>query len=141
MTKDTLIALAKSVAAHHLLDPVLVCAIIEQESGWNEVAYRYEPAFQMRYVAGLGLDPVETYNRSCSYGLMQLMGQCAREMGFTASLTDLFEPEVNLDYGCRHFAAKLQHADGDKWKALLLWNGGSAHGYPGEVLDRMERYR
>jgi soluble lytic murein transglycosylase-like protein len=38
-TNDQLIALAKQVAARHGLDPVLVCAVIEQESGWDRASF------------------------------------------------------------------------------------------------------
>ena len=46
-----LLTLARQAAADHGLDPVLVCAVIEQESGWNTWSMRYEPAFFARYVA------------------------------------------------------------------------------------------
>src|ERR1700735_1296507 len=79
-----LIALARTAAAQHSLDPALVCAIVEQESAWDPHAIRYEPAFRTRYVAPLGLAPTEEVARSMSWGLMQVMGQVAREHGFTA---------------------------------------------------------
>jgi soluble lytic murein transglycosylase-like protein len=40
-----LVTLARKVAAAQSLDPGLVCAVVEQESGWNPWAMRYEPAF------------------------------------------------------------------------------------------------
>ena len=45
-----LVALAHDAAGAHALWPELVCAIIEQESGWNRWAARYEPAFYKRYI-------------------------------------------------------------------------------------------
>jgi len=83
-----IIHLARSIAAAHALDPALVCAVIEQESAWNPWAVRYEPGFLSRYVAPLytagKLSATETYTRSMSWGLMQVMGQVAREFGFAA---------------------------------------------------------
>ena len=78
-------SLAKPAAAPWF-DPALVCAIVEQESSWNTWAMRYEPAFFAKYVAGLytnnKITASEAYARGFSWGLMQVMGQVAREMGF-----------------------------------------------------------
>ncbi|MFZ0821749.1 MAG: transglycosylase SLT domain-containing protein [Candidatus Acidiferrales bacterium] len=85
-TRDSFIALARAAAAAHSLDPALVCAVVEQESAWNPWAIRYEPGFLARYVAPLftagKLSTTEAYARSFSWGLMQVMGQVAREHGF-----------------------------------------------------------
>ncbi len=104
----TLLALARDAAARNALDPALVCAIVEQESAWNSFAMRYEPAFRARYVAPLGLPITEEVARSTSWGLLQVMGQVARENGFDGTfLSALCEPAVGLDCGCRVLAAKL----------------------------------
>ncbi len=42
MTKDELVALARTIALAHGLRPDLVCAIVEQESSWRTYAVRYE---------------------------------------------------------------------------------------------------
>ena len=44
------LALAKKWATKYGLDPLIVCAVIEQESGWNPWASRFEPAFEQRYI-------------------------------------------------------------------------------------------
>src|SRR5580692_9066457 len=96
-----LLALARTAAEKHMLDPALVCAVVEQESGWDTHAIRYEPGFRTRYVAPLALPPSEEIARSISWGLMQLMGQVAREHGFTGKfLSALCDPAVGLDLGC-----------------------------------------
>jgi soluble lytic murein transglycosylase-like protein len=137
-----LIALAHTIASQHALDPALVCAIAEQESSWDTHAIRYEPAFRSRYVAPLGLPLTEEVARSISWGLMQVMGQSARERGFTAKyLSGLCDPADGLAIGCVLFAAKLAQASGDIPRALVLWNGGSNSGYASEVLARVTNYR
>jgi soluble lytic murein transglycosylase-like protein len=99
-----LVALASRAAGAHALWPELVCAIVEQESAWNPWALRYEPAFYERYIApfltarrldrpdsrlaaltspGIPDDPTESRARAFSWGLMQVIGQVAREHGFT----------------------------------------------------------
>jgi len=95
--KQTLIDLAKQTAAKYGLDPNIVCAVIEQESGWNPSAIRYEPAFMTKYVAPLytagKVTATEAYARSFSWGLMQIMGQVAREEGFDGEyLAQLCDP-------------------------------------------------
>ena len=45
------LVLAQRAAEAEGLDAALVCAVVEQESGWNPWAMRYEPAFFAKYVA------------------------------------------------------------------------------------------
>src|SRR5580692_1872028 len=137
-----LLALARVAATKHALDPTLVCAIIEQESGWEPYAMRYEPSFRSRYVAPLGLPPTEEITRSISWGLMQVMGQVAREHGFTAkSLAALCDPATGLAIGCAVFAAKLRTSTNNAEHALALWNGGANTSYAARVLARVAHYQ
>ena len=102
------ISLARTIAAAHALDPALVCAVIEQESAWDAHAIRYEPAFRTRYVAPLGLPPTEEVARSISWGLMQVMGQVAREHKFAAKfLSALCDPAVGIEIGCIVLVSKF----------------------------------
>jgi len=137
-----LIALARAAAERHALDPALVCAVVEQESAWDAHAIRYEPAFRTRYVAPLGLPPTEEVARSISWGLMQVMGQVAREHGFTGKfLSALCDPAAGLDVGCAVLAVKVSSADGEIARALTLWNGGANPDYAPQVLARIASYR
>jgi len=138
--------LARSVANRHQLWPELILAIIEQESSFNPWAIRYEHAFFQKYILPQWVNSklpniTEAQARAFSWGLMQVMGQVAREHGFQgAFLAELCDPAVGLEVGCRVLAAKLA-ADGNVTKALLLWNGGSNPGYPQQVLARAEKYK
>jgi soluble lytic murein transglycosylase-like protein len=139
------IELARRIAAQHGLEPALVCAVIEQESGWNPWAVRYEPAFLSRYVAPqytVGkFSATEAYTRSMSWGLMQVMGQVAREVGFAGkSLSELCDPATGIEVGCVVLASKLARARADVSAALLAWNGGANSNYPAEVLARIPNY-
>jgi soluble lytic murein transglycosylase-like protein len=133
--------LATSLATIHALKPALVCAVIEQESAWNPWAIRYEPAFFARYEVPLHLSETESRARAFSWGLMQVMGQVAREHGYTDDLAKLCDPETGIAVGCTVLAHKLATAQGDVSKALLLWNGGSNTAYPAQVLARVPRYQ
>ena len=140
-----IIALARRIGVSHGIEPQLVCAVIEQESAWNSWAVRYEPAFLSRYVAPLyttgKLSATEAYTRAMSWGLMQVMGQVAREHGFAEpSLAELCDPATGVEFGCRILAARLARSKGDVPAALLAWNGGSDTNYAAEVLARKKNY-
>jgi soluble lytic murein transglycosylase-like protein len=127
------------------LNPALICAIIEQESGFNPWAIRYEPLFFSHYIQPLLNDGkvhsmTEATARATSWGLMQLMGQCARELGYTEPPGMLLEVDTNLFWGMRHWRHKLSVANGDVERALLLWNGGGNPNYPHEVLARLGKF-
>jgi soluble lytic murein transglycosylase-like protein len=140
-----MILLARRIACEHGLEPALVCAVIEQESAWNPWAVRYEPGFLSRYVAPLytagKLSATEAYTRSMSWGLMQVMGQVARENGFSQpSLAELCDPNIGIEFGCRILAVRMARAKGDARAALLAWNGGANLNYPAEALARKRNY-
>jgi Transglycosylase SLT domain len=144
MTKQELVSLAQQIAATHALQPELVCAVCEQESNWDTWATRYEPGFLSRYVAPLftnnKIDATEAHCRAMSWGLMQVMGQTAREHGFRGRfLSALCDPEAGLAIGCAVLAHRLATA-ADAPSALLLWNGGADSEYPAQVLNRMAHY-
>ena len=140
-----LITLARKAASAHSLDPALVCAVVEQESNWNPWALRYEPTFFSKYVAALytnnKITATEAYARGFSWGLMQVMGQVAREFGFDALfLSALCDPEQGLAVGCKVLRKKLDAMAGDSTRALLAWNGGGNPNYAAQVLARRAHY-
>jgi soluble lytic murein transglycosylase-like protein len=137
--------LARDTAEKFGLDPNLICALVEQESGWNTYAIRYEPHFYDRYILPLLKDlvmtPTEATSRAFSWGLLQCMGQTLRETGFKGRFhSELLKPEVGLEWGCRVFKKKLERAAGDVKKALLYWNGGGRLEYVDEVLAKVKHY-
>jgi soluble lytic murein transglycosylase-like protein len=144
MNKQQLIDLAEMAAQAHGLDPVLVKAVCHHESGnWNPWAIRYEPAFYERYIHSMSTLKSETEKRgrAFSYGLTQIMGQTAREFGFGGDyLTELLDPRINLEYGCRKLARCLKNTNGDMRKALLQYNGGGNLAYPDIVMRLMKQY-
>lgn len=138
-------ALARKAATAQALDPALVCAIVEQESAWNTWAIRFEPAFFSKYVASLytnnKVTATEAYARGFSWGLMQVMGQVARETGFDAPfLAALCDPEQGLAIGCKVLRKKFDAMAGDTTRGLLAWNGGGNPAYPSQVLARRPQY-
>lgn len=143
-TPSPFIVLAKQIATEHELDPILVCAVIEQESSWDPWAIRYEPGFLHKYVAPLytagQFSVTEAYTRSMSWGLGQVMGQTARELGFDRPcLTELCDPEIGIEFLCRKLK-KCFAKTSDPTIALLAYNGGSNPQYAVEVLPRQQKY-
>ena len=138
---SALVALARTIAVQQGLSPSLVCAVIEQESAWNPHAMRYEPTFRTRYVAPLRLPATEEIARSISWGLMQVMGQVARENGFVERfLPVLCDPVIGIRTGCVVLEKKIAAASGDISRGLGYWNGGANQDYASQVLARVPRY-
>lgn len=144
-SKDELVLAARAAAAKWNLPPDIVCGIVERETTWNPWASRYEPKFYDAYIYPLWLrgivkDITEAQHRSTSWGLMQVMGQVAREMRFSGDLPSLCDPAIGLDYGCQLFAKKLS-ANASLTLALASYNGGANPHYAAEVLDLSIKYQ
>lgn len=136
-----LIVIAKRVAVARGLDPSLICAMCEQESAWDAWAYRWEPAFYAKYIVPLNLtDHTEATMRATSWGLLQVMGQVAYEHGFRGFYSQLCDPEIGIQVGCKVLKAKIDRAGGDVRKGVLAYNGGGRPQYVDEVFSRMSRY-
>lgn len=118
------------------LDPLLVCALVLQESSANTDAFRHERLFWNRYLKRLPEWTNENPRRvSSSYGLMQIMYSTAVERGLARTVPPerLFEPEVGLEFGCRQLKHCFEWQDArfpgaapqDKQLAgLASYNGG-----------------
>lgn len=115
----------EAVASVHQLDPDLLEALVLQESGGMADAFRYEPGFFERYLAGnSAYDGAIPRRVSSSYGLTQIMYPTAQTLGYDGPPEMLFVPLVNLDYGARYLRKLLDRYEGDTRKALAAYNGG-----------------
>jgi hypothetical protein len=148
-----LVAAIKDASARHGLKPVLVAAVVEQESGGQQWATRHEPNYIWLWPAGGPVTPprgvsysTEVNQQRTSWGLMQVMGAVARERGcrepFLACLCD---PALGLEYGCRHLLWLRQRFGYPPDSELLAaYNAGSpaskaGQQYATEVLSRVPR--
>ena len=136
MSDSNYASLIERTAAQYRLPAELVRAVIRVESAGSTFAVRYEPGFFDRYVIGKGHKrfgscsrDTEERARATSYGLMQVMGQVAREEGFIGEfLTELCDPAVGIDFGCRHLArhARTFTTPDYGWDAVCAaYNGGA----------------
>lgn len=103
----------KAKAAIHGVPYPLVQAVIGRESQFKPDAYRGEPQKQ-----------------DGSIGLMQILYNTARDMGYTgpvgsaASLTGLYEPATNIEYGTRYLSQQYRLAGNSAAGAASAYNGG-----------------
>lgn len=97
-TAADLRALATAAARRHGLDPDLVLAVVQVESGFRPDAVSPKGA----------------------QGLMQLMPGTANALG----VADPLDPGQNLDGGARHLGALVNRYDGDLTRALAAYNAG-----------------
>lgn len=112
------------------IDPKLMASIIWMESGGDNWASRYEPNWHWF----LNVDEwakktkvtseTERMHQATSWGLMQVMGTVAREMGWNDHLPKLCSKQVNLEIGCQKFKSLVDRF-GTTEKAIAAYNAGS----------------
>ncbi|HJZ64249.1 MAG TPA: lytic transglycosylase domain-containing protein, partial [Candidatus Acidoferrum sp.] len=98
LDRDGAEALVKEAAERHRIDPALIRAVIQTESGWNAAAV----------------------SRKGAVGLMQLVPSTAQRYG----VKDLFSPKQNVDAGVRYLKALLERYNGNLDLALAAYNAG-----------------
>lgn len=130
------------IANAYGFDPRLVAAVVWTESRGKADAFRHEPKFWTRYMAGKAeFAQCHPRRHSSSYGLMQPMWVVAKEMGFTGEPELLFVPQTNLHYGCkilqdrRQWAANF-HVPPERQRLAMLaaYNGGKGGNAPTSQL-------
>lgn len=151
MFSDTV--LLQSTAARHGLSPLVVAAVVQVESEGNPYAWNPEPHYRWfwdvrrnapfrtlsqaeienetpprDFPALVGDRDQEWWAQQASWGLMQVMGAVARELGYTRKyLTQLTDPEDSLEYGCRKLVQlKGKHIQAHGWHGVFAaYNAGS----------------
>lgn len=146
-------------AARYGLAPSIVAGVCWQESGGsyaradgscNPYAIRPEPGFWHRYLPAItkfvAASPSQRDDRwfkfpdiySCSYGLMQVLYQVARERGFDPVFPhELADPDLGIKAGCAQlrFCIDQSSVRGDTAIAgLLRYNGGGDPDYARKVI-------
>ena len=105
----------------------LVSAIIKVESSGDTNAIRYEDHYKWFYKpeSYKGHKDTERIAQKTSWGLMQVMGAVARELGFKGRfLSELLIPELGIEYGCKQL--KRQYNRYGNWQdAISAYNQGN----------------
>lgn len=127
--------LIKKFAVEFSLDPNLIKAFILTESGADPFRNRLEISYWKNnrycrpelYAAKLGItSDTEKVNQSMSWGLMQIMGVVAREVGYKDHLTKLCEPEIGLRISLTKFKL-IQNKYPILEDSISAWNAGTPH--------------
>jgi soluble lytic murein transglycosylase-like protein len=125
---------------------------VEQESSWDTYATREEPRFYTKYIEERHAGRREAWQLAISWGLLQVMGSTAREMGFNGRyLSQLCaEPALGLLYGAKYIRHQMERGDGTWSQGLAAYNGGLGGNretgdlrrqvYVDEVVERARRY-
>jgi len=129
-------------ADKHAIPANLLQAIVQTESAGNTWAMRFEPGYRWLWDVRNGNpykgDPArlpapsfvsgetELMGQRTSWGLAQLMGATAREMGFRGRyLSKLCDPEFGLEFACRYLR-RLHERFGPEWESVAAaYNAGS----------------
>lgn len=100
-------------AAAHGVDPAIVYGICKRESGLDYLSVRYEPGYRLLYKpesvkpSQCSLMTEEALQRM-SFGIMQVMGAVARELGFIGWLTEFaINVDEQLKFGCIHLSRMI----------------------------------
>jgi hypothetical protein len=99
LSKDRLDQLVQTTAARHNVDPALVRAVMQTESGGNPAAV----------------------SRKGAVGLMQLMPQTALDLG----VKNIFSAQENLEAGVKYLRTLLVRYNGDLDRSLAAYNAGA----------------
>lgn len=155
LTGAVLTTIINEQSTAHNLSPAIVTCVILQESGADTAAFRFEQGMfdilqpkkkeQLSgFVPSLPNLISEKVQRSSSWGLMQVLGETARwcakcEISY---LSELCNPSIGIDIGCRVLAHYLARNGNDYTKALAAYNAGLATSLAGqkyatEVLTRL----
>ncbi len=148
MSAHDVLQILKDAALRHGLRPSLVVAVATKESSLNTWATRFEPGWvwwlttgAMARVVGT-TEATEKIHQATSWGLMQVMGAVARELGFRGPMPMLCEPRMGADVACRKLSACI-----DKWgtetRGIQAYNAGKPGTQTGiayaDAVYRLER--
>jgi soluble lytic murein transglycosylase-like protein len=127
--EDAYDGLIQQAASDNSLDPALIKGIIAQESNFVARAYRAEPQIN-----------------DASYGLMQLLYQTAKGMGYTGTAQGLFDPATNIQYGAAFLSDLIRQSDNAGYgveSAISAYNAGFSSDRPGDgkrATNRVDGY-
>lgn len=110
MLSPRTIDIVRQAAKAEGVPPMLAIAICEVESAGDPFAIRYEGHWKYKFepekFAKLNRITVDTeiQLQKFSYGLLQVMGTVARELGHQGPMLQLTDPYIGAKYGCLKLA-------------------------------------
>jgi len=117
-------------ALDHEVPWTLLAAIVQTESAGETLAVRFEPNY--KYLVDVEKHArensiskeTELVLQKTSFGLAQVMGGVARELGHQKPLVELLQPEVGLKYGCLQIK-RIAKRYADRNDIIASYNAGS----------------
>jgi len=106
-------------------------AIVQTESSGDRFAVRFEPHYKYLFKTKENAqdnritEATETVMQMTSFGLTQVMGAVARELGLKGPIFQLLEPQVNITY-CAKLLKRLAKKYTQKDDLIAAYNAGSA---------------
>jgi soluble lytic murein transglycosylase-like protein len=108
----------------------ILAAIIQTESSNNRYAVRFEPGYKYLYQTknnaqdGRITEATEIVLQMTSWGLTQVMGAVARELGLKGTMFQMLEPNTNILY-CAKLLKRLAKKYTQKDDIIAAYNAGS----------------
>jgi hypothetical protein len=129
-----------TIAQFNGVDIDLAVSIAETESYFDENAVRFEAGW--KYVfncdgyakASRISEDTERVLQMCSWGMMQVMGTVARELGFRGNLLELTKPELGVKFGClklKELMGKYSYSD----DLIAAYNAGTPRKVDGKYSN------
>lgn len=114
----------QNYASQYGVDPSYIAAVIQTESSGNPDSYRFEPKLN-----------------DASFGLMQVLSQTAKNLGYTGTPDGLYDPDTNIMYGTKLIAQLQSRFGADPAAIYSAYNSGSATKYKTstEVASNVQR--
>ena len=126
---DNVVEIIQRYSKLFIADEILVQAIIKKETNWVPCRTRYEPGWRYfynpaKYAQHLFITiDTEKVLQAQSWGLMQIMGSVARELGFDDYMPKLIEPENGLMFGIKKLS-QLSFKYDDIRDVISAYNAG-----------------
>lgn len=131
----------KEAHANHI-NPRLLSAIIEVESGWNPAAMHLETNYRyLRNVANFAHKThvtveTERYLQRMAFGLCQIVGGTARAIGYEGPLAKLLDPAVNIHWGAIYLGGLRERYPANERAQAAAYNAGSAWVKKGRYINQ-----
>jgi len=140
---EELKSLALEISLDYKIDYPLFYSIITVESGWNPKVMRYELSYRWTvrppdFASALGITyDTEVQMQKFSYGLCQIMGGKARDLGYGGFLADLLTPRINLELGAK-IISQLSSKYGYEPDVISSYNQGTPRKTPGGLFENQQ---
>ena len=129
------------VCKNNNVDPKIFMAIITVESSWDAKAIRYESSFSYiknpEFYAKKNHITVSTevILQKCSFGLGQIMGGTARDLGFDGKLISLVNVYRGTFWAAKYFATRCQKYS-ELTDQIAAYNAGSPRKNEGKYVNQ-----